>query len=174
MLGTAGWSYTLNRADRMEKPGNPSLAPDMSYTISPRGSGTTVFGIFEGRTPCSGIARELKIIPVSGCLKVKWRVTLFQNAQTGEPTTYKVEGTLHRTSAREGSWRIVRGKGFEPSPVVYQLDATAAEAPIRLQRGDDRVLFFQGKDGNLLVGNADFSYTLNRVSSRPGDSHEEW
>ena len=100
-------------------------------------------------------------------------MTLFQNAQTGEPTTYKVEGTLHRTSAREGSWRIVRGKGFEPSPVVYELEATATEAPMRLARGDDRVLFFRGTDGNLLVGNSDFSYTLNRVSSRPGDSHEE-
>jgi hypothetical protein len=162
MLGTAGWSYTLNRTDRMEKPGKPSLAPDMSYTISPRRSGSTVFGVFEGRTPCVGIARELKISPVAGCLKVKWRVTLFKNAQTGEPTTYKVEGTLHRQSAREGSWQILR-TASDPGAVTYRLDASATEAPLLLRRGDDRVLFFQSHDGSLLVGNVDFSYTLNHV-----------
>jgi hypothetical protein len=164
MVGTAGWSYTLNRADRMEQQGTPSLAPELSYTISPRGSGSAVFGVFEGRTPCVGIARELKITPVAGCLKVKWRVTLFQNAQTSQPTNYKIEGTLHRARAREGNWRILRGAGFEPSTIVYQLDATGTEAPLRLVvGGDDFVLFFQARDGRLLVGNADFSYTLNRV-----------
>lgn len=29
-------------------------------------------------------------------------------------------------------------------------------------KGDDNVLFFLDKDRNLLVGNSDFSYTLNR------------
>jgi hypothetical protein len=163
MPGTAGWSYTLNRVDRMESPGSPALAPDMSYTISPRGSGSTVFAVFEGRTPCAGIARELKITPVTGCLKVKWRVTLFQNPQTSQPTTYKMEGTLYRERAREGRWRIARGTASDSGAVVYQLDATASEAPVRLLKGDDRVLFFQAQDGSLLVGNADFSYTLNRV-----------
>jgi hypothetical protein len=162
-LGTAGWSYTLNRADRMEKPGDPSLAPDMSYTISPRGSGTTVFAVLEGRTPCAGIARELKISPVTGCLKVKWRVTLFQNAQTGQPTTYKIESSLHRDRAREGRWRLQRGSPSDPRPVIYELGATTNEGPLRLLGSDDRVLFFQAQDGSLLVGNADFSYTLNRV-----------
>ena len=165
MVGTGGWSYTLNRADRMEKPGQPATAPDMSYTISPRGSGNTVFGVFEGRTPCTGVARELKIEPVAGCLKVKWRVTLFQNPSTGQPATYKIEGTLHRQRAREGSWRIVRGTPDDPRAIVYELAATEREAALRLLQVDDRVLFFAGQDGNLLIGNVDFSYTLNRVGA---------
>ena len=30
-------------------------------------------------------------------------------------------------------------------------------------KADDNILFFLNKDRNLMVGNADFSYTLNRV-----------
>jgi hypothetical protein len=86
MIGNGGWSYTLNRADHAEKPVEPSLAmsaPDMSYKISPLATGPTVFGVFEGRSPCHGIARELKLPQHGGCNKVKWRVTLYQNRNVG-------------------------------------------------------------------------------------------
>ena len=163
MLGNSGWSYTLNRVDRMELPGDPAMAPDLSYPISPRGTGDTVFGIFEGRTPCAGVARQMKIKPVAGCLKLKWRVTLFRNPQTGEPTTYKIESTLHRQRAREGAWKIVRGTSADPHGIFYELAATEREGPLRFLQADDRILFFVGPNGNLLTGNVDFSYTLNRV-----------
>ena len=55
MIGTAGWSYTLNDPARAERSGNPLLATDMSYTISPISTGSSVFAVFEGRTPCAGI-----------------------------------------------------------------------------------------------------------------------
>ena len=166
MLGTAGWSYTLSPADRAEAPGSPSQAPDMSYSISPRATGATVFGIFEGRTPCAGIARDLKLALVPGCMKVKWRVTLNHAEQ---PTTYKIESSLHRQQARSGTWRITRGIAGHPGAVVYQLDATPTEAALLLLRGDDNVLFFlsQGDQGRQpLIGHADFSYTLNRIAAK--------
>lgn len=163
MVGTSGWSYTLVASGRAEQRGSPSTAPDMSYTISPKATGSSVFGIFEGRTPCSGIARELQISPVSGCLKVKWRVTLYQRPGTSGPATYKIEGTLHRQQPREGTWRILRGTSANPNAVIYQLAGTGAEGPLHLLAGDDNVLFFVTEQGQPLVGNADFSYTLNRV-----------
>ena len=162
-VGNGGWSYTLNRANQAEQPGNPSLAPDMSYTISPRATGDAVFGIFEGRTPCHGIVRELKIAPTPGCLKVKWRVTLLQNPATGEPSSYKIEGSLHRAAAREGRWRVLKDAAASRG-IVYQLDASGTEGPLLLFKGDDNVLFFLNQQKQLLVGNADFSYTLNRVT----------
>ena len=62
MVGDSGWSYTLNRAVRAERTVDPNLIPpDTSYAISPVASGPTVVGVFEGRTPCQGIAAEIGV-----------------------------------------------------------------------------------------------------------------
>jgi hypothetical protein len=161
LVGTSGWSYTLNHADRVEKPGPPAPAPSLSYPISPRATGP-VFGVFEGRTPCRGIAHALNLREIPGCIKVKWRVTLNQDSQTAAPTMYKIEGTLHRSAAREGTWAIERGSK-EPGSVVYRLDATDTEGALLLMKGDNNVLYFLDGQRQPLIGNADFSYTLNRV-----------
>jgi hypothetical protein len=167
MVGTGGWSYTLSRADAAEKPVDPALAltvPDMSYTISPAATGDSVFGVFEGRTPYQGIARELKTERHEAGTKAKWRVTLYQDPKSHEPTTYKVEGTLFRPAAREGKWTIARGTADDPKAVVFELAATKTQAAILLLQGDDNVLFFLDHERKPLVGHADFSYTLNRRS----------
>ena len=166
MVGNGGWSYTLNRADRAEKPVDPSLAtsaPDMSYKIAPMATGPTVFGVFEGRSPCHGIARELKLPQHAGCTKVKWRLTLYQNPETSAPTTYKIEGTLHRRSAREGTWSITRGAATDPNAVVYRLGPTQTEAALLLLKADDNIMFFLNQNREPMVGHGEFSYTLNRV-----------
>ena len=169
MIGNGGWSYTLNRANHAEKPIDPSLAmnaPEMSYKISALATGPQVFGVFEGRSPCHGIARELKTPQHAGCIKVKWRLTLYQNPETLAPTTYKVEGSLYRQSAREGTWSIVRGAKTDPNAIVYQLNPTQTEAALFLLKADDNVLFFLNQNREPLVGHADFSYTLNRVAKK--------
>jgi hypothetical protein len=160
-VGTAGWSYTLNRSSAAEKAVPPSAvagAPSVSYKLSPLSSGPTVFGIFEGRTPATGIARELKIDPGWDRMKVKWRVTLYQDAETKAPTTYKVENSFLRDKRREGTWSIERRDGA----VVHHLAATKTEGDLYLRKGDDNVLFFLNQDRKPLVGHVDFSYTLNR------------
>ena len=161
MPGTSAYSYTLSRADVTDDPGRPEQAPGGSYTLSPRATGNTVFGIFGGRTPCMGIVRALHIELTDGCQRLKWRITLLQQAGTQEPTTYKIEGTLHHR-AREGAWRIVRGTASDPDAVVYQLDATTAEGSMLLWKADDNVLFLLDERKQPLVGTIDFSYTLNR------------
>jgi hypothetical protein len=164
MIGTSGWSYTLNRSGDSEARVDPSAetGASESRTISPAATGPSVFGIFEGRSPCQGIARELTIAVSAGCAKVKWRVTLYQDPETREPTSYKVESSLHRSAAREGRWTIVRGTGSDPAAAVYRLAAAGSEAPLLLMKGDDHVLFFMDRNGRPLTANADFSYTLNR------------
>jgi hypothetical protein len=160
MVGTGGWSYTLNRGDASETRVDPLRAnggPDQSRTVSPVSTGPTVFGVFEGRTPCQGIAHELKIAAWDGCAKVKWRVTLYQDPATRKPTTYKVESSLHR-SGREGSWTIQDFNGA----VVYTLAPAGTEAPLSLLRGDANVLFFTDQNRRPLTAHAEFSYTLNR------------
>src|SRR6476620_8072471 len=131
MPGTSAWSYTLSRADVTDDPGRPKQAFEGSYTLSPRETGNTLFGIFGGRTPCTRLVRALHITLNDGCQRLKWRVTLLQNARTREPTRYKIEGSLHHT-AREGTWRIVHGTAMDREAVVYQLDGTGTEGPMLL------------------------------------------
>ena len=161
MPGTGGWSYTLSRADVTDDPGRPEQVFGGSYKLSPRETGNTLFGIFGGRTPCTGLVRALHITLNDGCQRLKWRVTLLQDASTREPTRYKIEGSLHHT-AREGAWRIVRGTATDTNAVVYQLDGTATEAAMLLWKADDNVLFLLDERKQPLVGTIDFSYTLSR------------
>jgi len=161
MPSTSAWSYTLSRADVTDDPGRPEQQFGASYTLSPRETGNTVFGIFGGRTPCTSLVRALHITLNDGCQRLKWRVTLLQNATTREPTRYKIEGSLHHT-ARQGAWRIVRGTAADRDAVVYQLDGTATEAPMLLWKADDNVLFLLDERKQPLVGTIDFSYTLSR------------
>jgi hypothetical protein len=176
MKGTGGWSHTLYRTEASEAPVDPSAAssrPSESYTLTPIATGPSVFGVFEGRSPARGIARELKLAGLSDCPRVKWRITLYHDPDTRAPTTYKVEGSAHRPSAREGKWTIIRGTESDPKATVLRLDPTKAEPALYLLKGDDNVLFFLDHDRKPLVGNADFSYTLNRrATPRPSPKHE--
>jgi hypothetical protein len=165
-VGNGGESYTLNLASRAEKPGDRDQvnnAPEISYKISPMAMGPTVFGVFEGRTPCHGISHQLKLSPHAGCIKSKWRITLYHNPETSAPTTYKVEGSLFREGAREGTWGIDRGAAIDANATVYQLNATPSQPSLLLLKGDNNVLFFLNQNRELLVGHAEFSYTLNRA-----------
>jgi hypothetical protein len=121
MIGNGGWSYSLNRAERAEELVDPALSrsePDMSYRISALATGPAVAGVFEGRSPCRGIARQLRIPSHPACLKAKWRVTLYQNPETLTPTTYRIEGTFFRRGAVEGTWAHVRTRNGA-GPIVW-------------------------------------------------------
>ena len=165
MVGTGGWSYTLNRAGRAEKPGEVSRAADMSYTISPRATGSTVSGVFEGRTPCRGVSHQMKLPEMDGCLKVKWRVTLYQDPATAAATTYKVEHVASAACPRrdlEDSPATVRRIGV--GPLSARRDADRRRDPA--SEGRRQRLLFVDEQFQPLIGTAEFSYTLNRVPSQ--------
>jgi hypothetical protein len=163
MSGNGGWSYTLVRRDAAERNPDSRLTvadPGDPSGTTTRASGASVFGIFDGRTPCQGIARELGVTARPGCWKAKWRLTLFQDPATHQPTTYRLEGSLYRPGAREGSWRIVRDGNAE----LYELSPPAGESTALLLKGSERVLFFLDRHRRPLAGNARNAYTLDRMS----------
>jgi hypothetical protein len=175
MIGNGGWSFTLNRMPQAEEPlswlwRSPRtwvrwlFRPEMSYPIGRLASGPSVYGVFEGRSPCQAIARELKLSVDPDCAKVKWRVTLYQDPETQAPTTYTVEGSLYRSGARAGHWSVVQGNRKGAGPIVYQLASTSAEPALFVGKGDDNVLFLLDQNLHPLIGRDDFSYTLNRRS----------
>jgi hypothetical protein len=137
--------------------------PEVSYQLAPLAGGPTVFGVFEGRTPCQRISSELKVAAHPACEKLKWRVTLYQAPGGDKPTTYRAEGSLFQTGAREGKWSYGSGR----MGVTFRLEGANGAPPIQLLQGDDDVLFFLGQNGSPMMGSADFAYTLNRRGNLP-------
>ncbi|MBI1881808.1 MAG: copper resistance protein NlpE N-terminal domain-containing protein [Chloroflexi bacterium] len=166
MVGNASWSYTLNRTDNRipsqatEPPGSATEASTWP-AIPPRPPGASILGIFEGRLPCHEIVFEFtKIAPYPGCTKMKSRLTLYRDQKTGAPSTYLYMGT---STIREGTWTIVRGTESDPDEVMYQLHLDNSQQPVSFLKADENHLFLLDRAGNLLVGDALFSYTLSRT-----------
>ena len=130
-------------------------------------AGTGLSGTFEGRTPCQEISKQLNLFVDAGCIKLKWSFTFLQDAATGRPGTYKLEGTLYRdgrlhaAAPRTGKWSVLRD--WSSGALIYRLERDEPGGYLLLMRADENVLFFLDKEGNALVGNQSFSYTLNRT-----------
>jgi mRNA-degrading endonuclease YafQ of YafQ-DinJ toxin-antitoxin module len=170
MIGNGGWSYTLNRAGGIGRYTNPYHLPvsirakvdsPIASALSPRAD-SPILGRFIGRSPCRDIARELNIPVNADCKKLKWDLTLYQNPNTHTPTRYTLKGTFYRAHTREGKWAIIKGAKTNPDVIIYQLDPDKSQGSLFFLKADDNILFFLSKEGNYMVGNADFSYTLNK------------
>jgi hypothetical protein len=128
--------------------------------------GSKFLARFVGRSPCREIANEIGASVPDQCFKLKWDITLFQDEVTGAPTTYRIDATLYRQSPRVGKWKIVSGTAHHPNAIIYELEAASSHGAIRLLKADDNIMFFVGQDGRLMVGNTNFSYTLNRADEK--------
>jgi hypothetical protein len=147
MVGNGGWSYTIN-----------SLSPSGSSDVSmkSRKSPLTDSIVFEGRTPCGvpGIIPEGKL-----CYKLKWLITLYADSKK-QPPGYKVFGTnWMNPGGRRGTWNIIMGKDGR---ISYQLYDESGNVLNYLLKLDENIVIFTDSQGNLLTGDLDFSYTLNR------------
>ena len=149
IVGNGGWSYVLN---------NQSPLSTSEVNLKSR---QTVFKddsmVFEGRTPCTGLQTREK-----ECYKLKWLLVLYVNRQTNQPAGFSLKGTGFREQGgKKGNWKIIAGKN---GSIIYQLDAAAIDdkTPLYLLKLDDKILYFIEANGNLMVGNEDFSYALNR------------
>lgn len=148
LIGGAGWSYALN-----------NIVPSATNHVNLKTT-KTVFKdsmAFEGRTPC-GVPNIIE--PGKQCYKLKWYVVLY-NKGNDEQGVYRILGTPYRREegGKRGNWKIMTGKDGR---IVYQLNDEKGNPYIRLLKLDDGVLIFTDEKGNLLVGDHDFSYTLNR------------
>lgn len=170
-VGTDGWSYTLNRIGNFsrQRPQPNRINTSLISPMPPIGSPTrmvtasSILRRFVGRTPCREVAGELNREVSTDCIKVKWDLTLFLDATTNAPTTYQLRSTLNREAAKNGTWAIGRGTKANPDAIVYQLDP--GKQSLSFLQADDNLLFLLDKEGNLLVGNENFSYTLNRAGA---------
>jgi hypothetical protein len=147
--GNGGWSYTLS-----------SVTPVRSNKISTI-AGETILSdslSFQGRTPC----KVPGIIPAGMlCYKLKWWIVLYSDKTNHQPAGYKVFGTAYRKEGgKRGNWKLSKNKNGR---IVYQLNDDDGNGFIYLLKLDENILVITDAVGNLLVGDEDFSYTLNRV-----------
>jgi hypothetical protein len=148
LRGGGGWSYALN-----------NMAPSASNQFNMITKQQIVLKdsiAFEGRTPC-GVPHIIE--PGKLCYKLKWYLVLY--SKNNEPAAYRILGTPYRRDegGKRGSWKITTGKDGR---IIYQLNDENEKPFIYLLQLDQGVLIFTDANGNLLVGDHDFSYTLNR------------
>ena len=66
-----------------------------------------------------------------------------------------------------GQWRTIVGRLADPRATVYQLQATDPHRSLSLVKIDENLLHPLTYDGQLMVGNDSWSYTLNRTPKQP-------
>jgi hypothetical protein len=149
MIGNGGWSYTLNKRSG-EKLTNfwKSKVPNEIFKEA----------VFEGRTPCLEIAKHYNLQVGNDCIKIKWRLTLFRDAVTNEPTKFALRWIKYDPNLIEGNWKIKKSS----DSVIYQLELDKSAETLSFLVGDENILFFLDKENQLFTGNSDFSFTLNR------------
>ncbi len=148
LVGNGRWSYTLNNV-------KPSHMDQISLTATPIILKDSM--AFQGRTPCQvpGV-----IAPDTECYKLKWYIVLYVDAEKNKPGKYKVLGTPWRKEGGiTGNWNIITGKNGR---IIYQLNDDQGKGFLYLLKLDEQILVFTDANGKLLVGNEDFSYTMNR------------
>ena len=158
MTGTGGWSYTLSRKFPVNI-ATDELAELTIVSDFPEDTARQI--IFVGRTPCFEFSREYHLT-VSECLRLKWKLVLNKDPKTLQPTSYTLYNVNGHSREIQGKWAIINGTPSHPHALIYQLDPDKPDQSISLLLGDKNVAFFIGKDHQPFVGNADFSYTLNR------------
>ena len=152
LSGNGGWSYTLNNIA-------PVVTDNINFIAQQSVLKDSV--TFEGRTPCGvpGVISENTL-----CYKLKWLIILYAKAVELDQGTYKISGTAYRKNGgKTGIWKSVTRKDGR---VTYQLNDENGNGFLYLLKLDENVLVFTDAHGNLLVGNEDFSYTMNKINKK--------
>lgn len=155
LVGTAGATIALSAY--------ASGTTRLLASRAPSAADSIVVGVFEGRTPCGPIAAEFTGFPAQNCEKIKWQLTLYRDASTKRPTAFLYEGT--RTT-RRGTWTIQRGTASDPSAQVYRLKPDLSGKVLSLLSVDENVLLLLDTELRVLIGDASWSYVLNRTDRK--------
>jgi hypothetical protein len=155
MVGNGGWSYTLNRSTPIANADLPVAGSDTQTTIA------LAREVFQGRTPCNELKAIVGEHRDASCFKIKWLVTLDRDPMTPQPTRFSIKGIIpDRTKDITGAWtEYVPDK---TGLTTIRLQPDGGLPSVSLLRIDGDLLFFLDDKGRPLVGNKDFSFTLNR------------
>jgi hypothetical protein len=145
MVGNGGWSYTLNSLNQAPSTEIKLIAKNTSFTDSI---------VFEGRTPCRGVEELMIGKTRPECYKKKWLIYLYTSGTKAGTGTYKI-GAIE---PRRGNWKL---KKNETGNTIYSLHLNNGNS-LDLLRVDENIVYIMNERGELMVGDHDFSYSLNR------------
>jgi hypothetical protein len=149
LVGNAGFSYTLNATTNAGRAGTqPITASHPTFDSL----------VLVGRTPC-GIPGTTQAN--SSCYKIKWSVRLYSSERDPNSGSYAIRGTAWREEGTHtGRWmRIKVGKG----QTLFKMEKLFGDKSVHLLAASEHTFLFTDDEGFPLVGNADFSYTLNKL-----------
>lgn len=133
-----------------------------SITFKDPPTGAEIYGIFEGRTPCNPISKQLGATVDPDCDHLKWQVIFYRDTQTLAPIAFMLTTELFDRRPLKGKWEILKNKK-NTAGTLFALYYSPNRKPLYLLKGDDNVLFILSDNRKMLTGNEYFSYTLNRV-----------
>lgn len=117
--------------------------------------GDPVFAVFGSRVPCSD------------CERLKFALVLYRDRKTHTPTTYRMArvyvGKGDDRIVNQGTWSIIHGTRLDSQAVVYRLDGQAPEEFRHFWAIGDDILFILDRNLSPRVGDAGYSYALNRT-----------
>jgi hypothetical protein len=152
LIGNGGYSYSLNNSQ-------PVKADAFNISSPQTETGNPL--VFEGRTPCQELSAILGLNKSAACNKIKWYFILYRDSLTGKPAQFLMGGIGYKIETMtKGTWKIETASNGK---TVYRLYTGKWSRSLNLLKGDGNTLFFTGTDERMLVGNENFSYTLNRI-----------
>lgn len=94
---------------------------------------------------------------------IKWRLILNRDSLTYEPTTCSIRNIVDNEPRDiSAKWEIITGTETNPDAIIYKIKVDNLDEPILLFAADDNVLFFLDKHMKPIIGNKDFSFTMNK------------
>ena len=129
---------------------------------------------FVGTTPCDTRSREFVggVATNSPCHSITWHLTLLTDRNGGTyslVTTYGLPGRNDPNQIEpgpqmtlKGRWEADRGRKSDAGAMVYRLRSPDGQKSVSLARVGEHLLHFLAEDNSLMIGNAGWSYTLNR------------
>ena len=133
--------------------------------------------IFAGSTPCDRVMRPLLDIPADmDCEFVKWNLLLFRNPENQSRNNFKLNvsygiakgGTQGFTDTSistefRGKWSSRKNIGKLPGASILDLEPNGQKQIISFLKLDKNLLHLLDSEDKLMIGNAAWSYTLNRT-----------
>ena len=132
--------------------------------------------MFAGASPCDQFIRPLLSIPAgTECELIKWKLSLFKNPENEDQSRFGLQYTYGMakngtqgfvndgTSVQiSGRWKFEKNDGKLPGPALLQL-TPEQNKPISFVQLNNNLLHLLDPEGKLMIGNAAWSYTLNRA-----------
>lgn len=135
--------------------------------------------VFIGSSPCDPVMRPWMSIPSNtDCEFIKWKLLLFKNPENNQQQrfnltyTYGVskpgtQGFLNGGSNAEmtGNWRVLNNCVNLPGKSMIQLKDQKIKTPLTFLKLNNSLLHLTDQEGHLMIGNAGWSYTLNKMQN---------